>query len=141
MLHILELLFTGAEVSLLSISSLLPVFLALTLPVAALLVGFFLSRLFTPRDYSKEKYDRFEAGNPPTGRARGYLAMQYYPYLVVFLTVEPVLIFIFLSIMSLHEYTLLVGSLFAILTIILALPLAFALDSARRLKLWIMRRD
>ncbi|KXB04879.1 hypothetical protein AKJ48_01125 [candidate division MSBL1 archaeon SCGC-AAA261O19] len=119
--------------------TLITILLALVLPSIGILIGATLARVLTPREYSVEKLDRYEAGNPPYGRARGFFPMQYYPYLIIFLTVEPVMIYLFLVLMALHESTIAVGLLFVGLSVLLALPLVFALDSARRLKYWIMR--
>lgn len=115
------------------------ILLGLVLPSIGVLLAFILARVLTPRRPSPEKFARFEAGNPPFGRARGLFPMQYYPYLIVFLTVEPLVIYLFLIMMALHEMAITVGLLFAGLSIVLAIPLLFALDSARRLELWVMK--
>lgn len=127
--------------SIVSYPILIAVTLAFILPCLLVLICLILARIFTTRDYSKEKFDRYEAGNPPFGRARGLFPMQYYPYLIIFLTVEPVLIYLFLVMMALHESTIAVGLLFSGISALLAFPLLFGLDSAGRLKLWSMRED
>ena len=113
--------------------------MALTLPAIGILLAFIAARVLTPRHPSREKFARFEAGNPPFGRARGLFPMQYYPYLIIFLTVEPLVIYLFLIMMVLHDMTLTVALLFAGLSLVLAVPLIFALDSAKRLELWVTR--
>jgi NADH-quinone oxidoreductase subunit A len=120
-------------------SVLVTIILALTLPAIGILLAFIAARILTPRHPTREKFARFEAGNPPFGRARGLFPMQYYPYLIIFLTVEPLVIYLFLIMMVLHEMALTVALLFAGLSLILAVPLIFALDSARRLELWVTR--
>jgi NADH-quinone oxidoreductase subunit A len=118
---------------------LITIFLALVLPAAGVLLAFIAARVLTPRSPSPEKFARFEAGNPPYGRARGLFPMQYYPYLIIFLTVEPLVIYLFLIMMWLHQMAIPVGLLFAGLSVIVAIPILFALDSARRLELWVER--
>ncbi len=126
--------------SIVSSSVLVTIVLGLTLPAIGILLAFIAGRVLTPRHPSREKFARFEAGNPPFGKARGLFPMQYYPYLIIFLTVEPLVIYLFLIMMMLHEMALTVGLLFAGLSIVLAVPLIFALDSARRLELWVKRK-
>lgn len=118
------------------IPTLVTIALALLIPVVGLLLAFVAARILTPRNPFPEKFARFEAGNPPYGRARGIFPMQYYPYLIVFLTVEPLVIYLFLIMMSLHEMALLVAALFAALSAMVAVTILFALDSARRLDAW-----
>ena len=108
-----------------------------TLGFATGLLAFVISRLITPRFKHDFKFKRYEAGNPPYGRARGWFVMQYYAYLIVFLTVEPVLIFLFLILMSLHSLPNLVSSLFFMMIAILIPPLVFGLDSAKKVVLWL----
>jgi NADH-quinone oxidoreductase subunit A len=129
-----------AESSIVPTSVLVTIFLALVLPAAGVLLAFIAARVLTPRHPTPEKFARFEAGNPPYGRARGLFPMQYYPYLIVFLTVEPLVIYLFLIMMVLHQMAIAVGLLFAGLSIVVAVPLLFALDSARRLELWVERK-
>jgi NADH-quinone oxidoreductase subunit A len=119
---------------------LLTLLLALILPTLGLFLAFVAGRVLTPRAPNPDKLARFEAGNPPFGRARGIFPMQYYPYLVVFLTVEPLVIYLFLILMTLHDTPVTVALLFGALCGMLAPPIIFALDSARRLNLWITKR-
>ncbi len=119
---------------------LMTIIMALLVPIAGLFLAFLAARVLTPRDPAPEKFARFEAGNPPYGRARGIFPMQYYPYLIVFLTVEPLVIYLFLIMMSLHEMALLVAALFATLSAMVAVTILFALDSARRLDEWMTSR-
>jgi len=39
---------------------------------------------------------RYEAGNPPRGRARRPILKQYYAYILLFLVVEPLLVLLYL---------------------------------------------
>jgi len=99
-------------------------------------LGFVLGRLLAPSRYLKRKRLRYECGNPPSGRARGLFIMQYYPYLIVFLTVEPVMIYSFLLLMEAHSSPYKVLWLFLLILGIVTPPLIFGLNSARRLRLW-----
>ncbi len=118
-------------------SVLVTIVLALMLPIIGLVIAFVAGRVLTSRNPSREKFARFEAGNPPFGKARGLFPMQYYPYLIIFLTVEPLAIYLFLIMMTLHALPVMVALLFAGLSLVLAIPLIFALGSARRLDLWV----
>lgn len=101
------------------------------------LLGLVVSRLVAPPKYYSMKNERFECGNPPTKKGRGWFSMQYYAYLVVFLTVEPVFIYLFLLLMESH--TLLyanVVQLFGLIVLMLIPPIVFGLDAARKVSLW-----
>lgn len=101
-------------------------------------LGYVLSRLVTPRRSFPSKFQRFEAGNPPHGRARGWFAMQYYGYLIVFLTVEPIVIYMFLILMHLNASPIPSLLLFIILVLMLIPPMVFGLDLARKVKIWLI---
>jgi len=109
---------------------------ALIIGVGIGILGFILGRLLAPSRNLERKRLRYECGNPPRGRARGLFMMQYYPYLIVFLTVEPVMIYSFLLLMEAHSSPSRVLLLFLIILGIITPPLVFGLNSARRLKLW-----
>ena len=119
----------------------------LTLAIAAIvgvgtgILGYAIGRLVTPFEYSHAKVKRYEAGNPPTGRARGWFSMQYYAYLIIFLTVEPILVYSFLFLMEAHLLFHDVVRLFLLILGLLIPPLIFGLDAARRVKLWIVREE
>lgn len=87
------------------------------------------------------KNERFECGNPPSKQGRGQLTMQYYPYLVVFLTVEPVFIFSFLLLMDARQAFTQVTVLFGVIILMLIPPVIFGLDSARKIHLWKMKGE
>lgn len=106
---------------------------------AVCLVGYIVSVVITPRKHYRMKKERFEAGNPPKGKARGWFMMQYFAYLIVFLTLEPILIYLFLLLMEIHTLFQETSILFMILILMLIPPLIFGLDSARRVKLWLVK--
>jgi len=100
------------------------------------LLGLVVSRLVAPPKYYPMKNERFECGNPPTKKGRGWFSMQYYAYLVVFLTVEPVFIYLFLLLMESHVLFVNVVELFGLIVIMLIPPTVFGLDAARKVALW-----
>ncbi|OGD45832.1 hypothetical protein A3K70_04645 [Candidatus Bathyarchaeota archaeon RBG_16_48_13] len=110
--------------------------LALSGGLGAGLLSYAISRLVAPPKHSTIKEARFEAGNPPSKRGRGWFTMQYYAYLVVFLTVEPIFFYLFLLLMETHEMYYSVVQLFVLIMLMLAPPLVFGLDAANRIELW-----
>ncbi len=100
------------------------------------IIGLLLGKLVSPSKELPKKRERYECANPPKGRARGWFMMQYYPYLIIFLTIEPIMIFSFLFLLGAHVHTLFVSALFAAILGVLIPPLIFGLSSARRLELW-----
>jgi NADH-quinone oxidoreductase subunit A len=110
--------------------------LALIGGLAAGLIGYAVSRLVAPSKDYPMKYERFEAANPPTKKGRGWFTMQYYAYLVVFLTVEPVFIYLFLLLMEAHVLFFSVVQLFGLILLMLIPPIIFGLDAARKISLW-----
>jgi len=115
--------------------------LALAAGVGFGIVGYVISRAVAPPKPLPMKNERFECGNPPTNQGRGHLTMQYYAYLVVFLTVEPVFIYSFLLLMDAHQAFFNTVALFGIILLMLTPPVIFGLDSARKIRLWKMREE
>jgi NADH-quinone oxidoreductase subunit A len=103
------------------------------------LLGYVITRIVAPPKYLPMKNERFECGNPPIKKGRGLFTMQYYAYLVVFLTVEPVFIYMFLLLMDIRQSFYTVVELFALITLMLIPPIIFGLDSARRISIWTMK--
>ncbi len=110
--------------------------LALIGGLSAGLLGYVINRLVAPSKPFPMKYERFEAANPPTKKGRGWFTMQYYAYLVVFLTVEPVFIYLFLLLMEAHALFYSVVQLFGLILLMLIPPIIFGLDAARKISLW-----
>lgn len=104
-------------------------------------VGYATSRLAAPPKPLPLKNERFDCGNLPTPHGRGQLTMQYYAYLVVFLTVEPVFIYWFLLLLDAHVAFTPTVELFGIILAMLIPPIIFGLDSARKLGLWKMKEE
>ncbi|HEV50934.1 MAG TPA: hypothetical protein ENO31_00080 [Thermoprotei archaeon] len=74
--------------------------IGLVAPILVLLVG---KALAGPEHPMKRK--RFESGNAPVGKSRGFFSMQYYPYLLMFIIAEPFAIFLFIVSMSSSSVT------------------------------------
>ncbi|MCY0850608.1 NADH-quinone oxidoreductase subunit A [Sulfuracidifex metallicus] len=75
-------------------------FLAFGLPIiiflGAGLGGYKIISLIVPSKPNPVKLSRFEAGNIPTGEGRLWFPLQYYGYLLVYTTLEPLIVFLFL---------------------------------------------
>jgi len=102
------------------------------------LVGLIIGRIVSPSREYPLKRERFEAGNPPKGRARGWFAMQYYPYLIVFLTIEPIIVYSYLFLMVAHNLIVEAATIFGLIILMIIPPLIFGLDSARRVREWLI---
>ncbi|MDK2383254.1 MAG: NADH-quinone oxidoreductase subunit A [Candidatus Korarchaeota archaeon] len=100
------------------------------------IIGFILGKILSPAKEYPRKRERYECANPPRGRARGLFMMQYYPFLILFLTLEPIMIYSFLFLMEAHRYILNTTLLFGAMVAILASPLVFGIYYVRRLELW-----
>ncbi len=103
------------------------------------IIGFILGKILSPAKEYPRKRERYECANPPRGRARGLFMMQYYPFLILFLTLEPIMIYSFLFLMEAHRYVFNVSLLFGAMVAILASPLVFGIYYVRRLELWSAR--
>ena len=110
------------------------------LGLAVGIFGYVISRLITPRKDYPYKFERFEAGNPPHGRARGFFVMQYYAYLIIFLTVEPIVMFFFIIMMDMHSSFFSI-ILFSILILSLIPPLVFGLNEAKKVEIWALKKE
>ncbi|RDD53925.1 MAG: hypothetical protein BA066_01995 [Candidatus Korarchaeota archaeon NZ13-K] len=110
--------------------------LGLILGLGIGIIGILLGKIISPFREFPRKRERYECANPPRGRARGLLMMQYYPYLILFLTVEPIMIYSFLLLLEAHGSPVFIALLFLGILGIMIPPLLFGLHSARRLELW-----
>ncbi|MDT7888504.1 MAG: NADH-quinone oxidoreductase subunit A [Desulfurococcales archaeon] len=105
----------------------------LVLPFIAYLIGRAVS---PPIDYPT-KLERFESGNIPSGRGRGFFLMQYYPYLLLFIAMESyVVLILFIALSSVVGIA--VNSLVLILlSSVFILPsFIYALRKAGVIDLW-----
>lgn len=126
---------------LLDIDTIIALILALSVGIGFGLIGYVISRLVAPPKPLPMKNERFECGNLPTKQGRSKLTMQYFAYLVVFLTIEPVFIYSFLLLMDAHQAFLKVVEDFGLILLMVFPPIIFGLDSARKIKLWTMKED
>ena len=110
--------------------------IALTLGLGGIFIVYIISGLISPRKKYAMKKERFECANPAMGKARGWFMMQYYGYLIVFLTVEPIMIFFFLLMLADRIYFLNSVTLLISILLILFPALIFGLDAAKKLDLW-----
>lgn len=110
--------------------------LGITIGIGLGIIGFILGKLLSPAKEYPRKRERYECANPPRGRARGLFMMQYYPYLILFLTLEPIMIYSFLFLLEAHRYIMNVSLLFGAMVAILVSPLLFGIYHVRRLELW-----
>lgn len=112
--------------------------LALVVPFAALAMVVVFGLLMARPSTDTFKDARYEAGNPPHGRARSWIPMQYYGYLILFLALEPVLVLLYLY----PEYIGLSkrGPLILVAALaIVSLPLVYGLRQAREIGRWRMK--
>ncbi|MCI2413795.1 MAG: NADH-quinone oxidoreductase subunit A [Candidatus Aramenus sp.] len=58
--------------------------------------GYKVISLIVPHEPSPLKVSRFEAGNIPTGEGRLWFPLQYYGYLLVYTSLEPIVVLLFL---------------------------------------------
>ncbi|MCS7102747.1 MAG: NADH-quinone oxidoreductase subunit A [Candidatus Korarchaeum sp.] len=119
-----------------SLSIVITFSLGLILGLGIGIIGILLGKIISPFKEFPRKRERYECANPPRGRARGLLMMQYYPYLILFLTIEPIMIYSFLLLLESHVYPSFTLLLFLGILGIIIPPLIFGLHSARRLELW-----
>lgn len=107
--------------------------LFLALPYIAYLVG----RIFSPSMDFPTKVERFESGNIPYGRGRGYFLMQYYPYLLMFIAMESYIVLIlFIALSAIAGVILNAFLLILLSTIIILPPFVYALKKAGVIDLW-----
>jgi NADH-quinone oxidoreductase subunit A len=99
-------------------------------------LGYVISKLVSISRSEPHKELRYECGNMPQGRARGWFIMQYFAYLIIFLTIEPIIILFFIYLpLSFKFFT---NSVMLTLTITLSLipSILFALKLAKEIDLW-----
>lgn len=120
------------------ISNLVVLSLAVIIGFGIGIVGYILARLVSPRKELPLKRERYECGNRPLGRARGWYAMQYYAFLILFLTIEPISIYLFILLIMANTAIVDVTLLFVLILGMLIPTLYFGVKVARRVGLWLM---
>ena len=114
-----------------ALSDLLGLLALITFTLILGVIALLLSYLVSPRRPNLTKKLRYEAGNPPRGRARGVLSMQYYAYILVFLVTEPIFIYLFLFSPFSHSRGLDVLLMTGLVSLIYLFPLYYGLRLAR----------
>lgn len=101
------------------------------------IVGFIVGRALATKDYPMT-FERFESGNPPVGRGKGWFVMQYYPYALMFMIIEPIIIFLLFLLVGFKNYPI-DALLIAVISISIALPaILFANGQAKVIEKWKM---
>jgi NADH-quinone oxidoreductase subunit A len=107
--------------------------LFLVLPFLAYLIGRAVS---PPIDYPT-KLERFESGNLPSGRGRGYFLMQYYPYLLLFIAMESYIVLVLFIALSSIAGVIVNSLILILLSALLIIPsFVHALRKAGVIDLW-----
>uniref|UniRef100_A0A7J3ZLW4 NADH-quinone oxidoreductase subunit A n=1 Tax=Fervidicoccus fontis TaxID=683846 RepID=A0A7J3ZLW4_9CREN len=112
----------------------LPVFLLL------LLIGVILLLYYINKPVPEEsKFERFESGHVTRDPARVGLGFQYFGFLVIFATLEPIIVFLLL-VASTSVSTFLDQVAIVLIAIAIVIPvLAFALRESKDVKPWSWR--
>ncbi|AHC52359.1 NADH dehydrogenase subunit A [Sulfolobus acidocaldarius SUSAZ] len=94
--------------------------------------------------YNPVKVSRFEAGNIPFGEGRLWFPLQYYGYLLIYTSIEPIVVILF-SLAQAYYYTS--TTLFTNLLIITLVSIAllypvlyYAVKQINVIQYWIVRR-
>lgn len=119
--------------------AIISVSLTIIINMAVLLLVVALARLISRGPEYPMKRMRYEAGNPPKGKARSWLPLQYYGYLIIFLAFEPILAMIFLFPYYAGK-TLSMLYLFLAILGIAAPPFIYAIRQAGDIDLWRFRK-
>jgi NADH-quinone oxidoreductase subunit A len=107
--------------------------LFLALPFVAYIIG---RAMAPPIDYPT-KAERFESGNLPSGKGRGYFLMQYYPYMLMFIAMESYVVLIVFIALSSIAGVIVNSILLILLSAIFILPsFAYAIKKAGVISLW-----
>jgi len=73
--------------------------LAFGLPLVLFLLagygGYKILSLVVPSEYNPVKVSRFEAGNIPYGEGRLWFPLQYYGYILIYTSIEPIVVLFF----------------------------------------------
>lgn len=109
------------------------VLVSLALPLLAYLIG----RAISPRIDFPTKTERFESGNLPSGRGKGYFLMQYYPYLLIFVAMEAyAVIALFIAFSYLAGRPLITLTILAISALVILPSFVYAFRKAGAIDLW-----
>lgn len=106
------------------------VLVTLLVPVLAVII----TRVISPEIDYRFKRERFESGNPSLGRARGFFVMQYYPYLLMFSSLEPLIVLLTFILFS-YDPRILVYLVVSSIVLV-APPLYYVYREAGDIRLW-----
>lgn len=109
-------------------------FLSLGASLALGTIAFMVGRLLSPSRPTAVKVSRYEAGNIPLGRARGRLSMQYFGYLLIFVTFEPIVVMLLTLVAA--KLPLHVTLLLLLAPALYLVGLQAVIDRVRRIELW-----
>lgn len=112
--------------------------LSLGVSLALGLAAFVVGRLLAPSRPTAVKVSRYEAGNIPLGRARGRLSIQYFGYLLIFVTFEPIVVML-LTLVAV-KLPLHVTLLLLLAPALYLVGLQAVIDKVRRVELWTLER-
>lgn len=121
--------------------------LAFGLPVILFLIagygGYKLLSLIVPSEYNPIKVSRFEAGNIPYGEGRLWFPLQYYAYVLVYTSIEPIIVLLFaIAEASYSTSFILFRNLIILLvsTIVILYPiLYYAVKQVNIIQNWLLR--
>lgn len=128
--------------------SLLQAIMAFGLPTILILGlgygGYKILSLILPQNPTPLKISRFEAGNVPYGEGRLWFPLQYYGYLLMYVTIEPIIILLFaIALAPLQGNFLLFRNLLIITGsfIILIYPVMYySITQINAIQNWVLRR-
>ncbi|QIW25003.1 hypothetical protein EWF20_13260 [Sulfolobus sp. S-194] len=121
--------------------------LAFGLPVILFLLagygGYKILSMVVPSEYNPVKVSRFEAGNIPYGEGRLWFPLQYYGYVLVYTSIEPIVVLFFaISEASYATSFILFRDLLILLlsSIVILYPiLYYAVKQVNTIEYWLLR--
>ncbi|MEM0374586.1 MAG: NADH-quinone oxidoreductase subunit A [Sulfolobaceae archaeon] len=128
--------------------SIINALLAFGLPILIFLgLGYALYKflqLVTPSRYNPVKVSRFEAGNIPTGEGRLWFPLQYYGYVLVYMSLEPIIVILLIAAQApyyasnvlFRNLALIIGSFLLFLYPVIY----FGIRESDKIELWELRR-
>ncbi|BCU67449.1 NADH dehydrogenase subunit A [Sulfolobales archaeon HS-7] len=95
-------------------------------------------------DPSPVKLDRFEAGNIPTGEGRMWYPLQYYGYLLIYTSIEPILTILFLISPIVYATSQILAKFYLIIVATIAIlypTIYYCIKQVDTLYQWVFRRE
>lgn len=121
--------------------------LAFGLPVILFLLagygGYKILSLVVPSEYNPVKVSRFEAGNIPYGEGRLWFPLQYYGYILVYTSIEPIIVLLFAIAEAAYDTSFILFRNFLIIilaSIVILYPiLYYAIKQVNTIEYWLLR--